>query len=100
MNQQAVRRRSALGRRLHFILLALIVSPADSGGEIEAVNCANDPAEHEISFGPFRLLATRRLLLEGNERVHLGSRALDLLIAFVSEGGARAKRIVPFENLD
>jgi hypothetical protein len=74
--------------------------PSRFRGEIEAVNCANDPAEHEISFGPFRLLATRRLLLEGNERVHLGSRALDLLIAFVSEGDARAKRIVPFENLD
>jgi hypothetical protein len=50
-------------------------------GAIEAVNHANDPAEHEISFGPFRLLPTRRLLLEGNEPVRLGSRALDLLIA-------------------
>ena len=56
-------------------------------GEIEAANRANDPAEHEISFGPFRLLPTRRLLLEGNEPVHLGSRALDLLIALIERPG-------------
>ena len=55
--------------------------PSRLQGAIEAVNHANDPAEHEISFGPFRLLPTRRLLLEGNEPVRLGSRALDLLIA-------------------
>jgi predicted ATPase/DNA-binding winged helix-turn-helix (wHTH) protein len=55
--------------------------------EIESVNRANDPAEHEISFGPFRLLPTRRLLLEGNEPVHLGSRALDLLIALIEHPG-------------
>jgi predicted ATPase/DNA-binding winged helix-turn-helix (wHTH) protein len=61
--------------------------PGRLHGEIEAVNRANDPAEHEISFGPFRLLPTRRLLLEGNEPVHLGSRALDLLIALVERPG-------------
>ena len=61
--------------------------PGRLQGEIEAVNRANDPAEHEISFGPFRLLPTRRLLLEGNEPVHLGSRALDLLIALVERPG-------------
>jgi hypothetical protein len=55
--------------------------PGRLHGEIEAGNRANDPAEHEISFGPFRLLPTRRLLLEGNESVRLGSRAPDLLIA-------------------
>ena len=61
--------------------------PGRLQGEIEAVNRANDPAEHEISFGPFRLLPTRRLLLEGNEPVHLGSRALDLLIALIERPG-------------
>jgi hypothetical protein len=55
--------------------------PGRLHGGIEAGNRAIDPAEHEISFGPFRLLPTRRILLEGNEPVHLGSRALDLLIA-------------------
>jgi predicted ATPase/DNA-binding winged helix-turn-helix (wHTH) protein len=40
-----------------------------------------------ISFGPFRLLPTQRLLLEGNEPLHLGSRALDILIALVERPG-------------
>ena len=55
-----------------------------SGGlhnEIEAFDRARDPAEHEISFGPYRLLPARRLLLEGDKPVPIGGRALDLLIA-------------------
>jgi DNA-binding winged helix-turn-helix (wHTH) protein len=40
-----------------------------------------------ICFGPFRLLATRRLLLEGDRSVRLGSRALDILIALVERRG-------------
>jgi DNA-binding winged helix-turn-helix (wHTH) protein len=37
-----------------------------------------------ISFGPFRLLVSQRLLLEGNKPVRIGSRALDLLVALVT----------------
>src|SRR3954452_21294237 len=40
-----------------------------------------------ISFGPFRLLAARRLLLEGDEPVRLGSRAFDILDALVERAG-------------
>ncbi|CAB3769994.1 ATP-binding protein [Paraburkholderia solisilvae] len=40
-----------------------------------------------ISFGPFRLLAAERLLLAGNERVEVGSRALDVLIALAEAAG-------------
>jgi DNA-binding winged helix-turn-helix (wHTH) protein len=61
-----------------------------SGGlqnEIEAFDRARDPAEHEISFGRFRLLPVQRLLLEGDKPVRLGSRALDLLIALVERRG-------------
>ena len=36
-------------------------------------------APTEVSFGPFRLLPTQFLLLEGNKRVSLGSRALEIL---------------------
>ena len=64
--------------------------------EIEAVNRANDPAEHEISFGLFRLLPTRRLLLEGNEPVHLGSGALDLLIALQRRPTTPQPPLTPF----
>jgi predicted ATPase/DNA-binding winged helix-turn-helix (wHTH) protein len=61
--------------------------PGRLHGKIEAGNRANDPAEYEISFGPFRLLPTRRLLLEGNEPARLGGRALDLLIALIERPG-------------
>src|ERR1041385_4338733 len=42
---------------------------------------------HAISFGPFRLLAKQRLLLEGEKPVRLGSRAFDILIALVERAG-------------
>jgi predicted ATPase/DNA-binding winged helix-turn-helix (wHTH) protein len=40
-----------------------------------------------ISFGPFRLLAGQRLLLEGDKPVRLGSRAFDILAALVARAG-------------
>jgi len=40
-----------------------------------------------ISFGPFRLLAGQRLLLEGDKAVRLGSRAFDILAALVERAG-------------
>src|SRR6266700_773548 len=40
-----------------------------------------------ISFGPFRLLPTQRLLLEGDTPVRLGSRAFDVLVALVERAG-------------
>jgi DNA-binding winged helix-turn-helix (wHTH) protein len=36
-----------------------------------------------IAFGPFRLYASQRLLLEGDKPLRLGSRALDILIALL-----------------
>ena len=40
-----------------------------------------------ISFGPFRLIAAQRLLLEGDKPVRLGSRALDILATLVERAG-------------
>jgi predicted ATPase/DNA-binding winged helix-turn-helix (wHTH) protein len=40
-----------------------------------------------ISFGPFRLLAAERLLLEGDKPVRLGGRAFDILAALVERRG-------------
>jgi len=59
-----------------------------------------DPAgypidEQAISFGPFRLLAAQRLLLEGDQPVRLGSRALDILAVLAENAG----RVVPKEEL-
>ena len=38
-------------------------------------------------FDPFRLFPSQRLLLEGNRRVHIGSRALDILTTLVERAG-------------
>src|SRR6266478_1331964 len=43
--------------------------------------------EHAISFGPYRLLAAQRLLLERDKPVRLGSRAFDILAALVERTG-------------
>src|SRR6202162_3226581 len=40
-----------------------------------------------FSFGPFRLLAPQRLLLEGDRPVRLGNRAFDILTALVERAG-------------
>jgi predicted ATPase/DNA-binding winged helix-turn-helix (wHTH) protein len=44
-------------------------------------------SERAISFGPFHLLPQRRLLLESDRPVPLGSRALDVLIALLDRPG-------------
>jgi DNA-binding winged helix-turn-helix (wHTH) protein len=43
--------------------------------------------EPAISFSPFRLFASQRLLLEGDRPVRLGSRAFDILAALVERAG-------------
>ena len=40
-----------------------------------------------FSFGPFRLLPSQRLLLEDDRRVHIGSRAFDILTTLVERAG-------------
>ena len=40
-----------------------------------------------ISFGPYRLHAAQRLLLEGDKPVRLGSRAFDILATLVQHAG-------------
>jgi TolB-like protein len=42
------------------------------------------PSRDVISFGPFRLVASARLLTKDGAQVDLGARALDMLIALVS----------------
>jgi predicted ATPase/DNA-binding winged helix-turn-helix (wHTH) protein len=45
-------------------------------------------ADFSLSFGPFRLNPTRRILFRDGKPLRLGSRALDLLIALVDSGEA------------
>src|SRR5882757_1433713 len=44
-------------------------------------------AESAILFGPYRLLAAQRLLLEGGKPVRLGGRAFDILTGLVERAG-------------
>jgi DNA-binding winged helix-turn-helix (wHTH) protein len=44
-------------------------------------------APTEVSFGPFRLLPTQFLLMEGSKPVPLGSRALEILIVLLERPG-------------
>jgi len=46
-----------------------------------------DATTSEILFGPFRLLPAQFLLMEGDKPVHLGSRALELLIVLLGRPG-------------
>jgi DNA-binding winged helix-turn-helix (wHTH) protein len=48
---------------------------------------AGDWSESWLSFDSFRLCPQRRLLLEGDEPVRIGSRALDILIALLERPG-------------
>ena len=43
--------------------------------------------DYALSFGPFQLVPTQRLLLEAGEPLHIGSRALDILIALAERPG-------------
>src|SRR6266481_6089998 len=48
---------------------------------------ATSRGEHAFAFGPFRLVPTQRLLLEDDNPVRVGSRALDILTALVERPG-------------
>ena len=43
--------------------------------------------ERALAFGPFRLLLTRRVVMEGNQPLRIGSRALDILLALIEHPG-------------
>jgi len=44
-------------------------------------------SDHAISFGPFRLVPSRHLLLEGDRPLRLGNRAFDILTILVERAG-------------
>src|SRR5260370_27215236 len=58
-----------------------------SSSEVGVVDLAAVSNERAISFGPFRLVPTQRLLLEDDNPVRVGSRALDILTALVERPG-------------
>jgi DNA-binding winged helix-turn-helix (wHTH) protein len=88
-----MRSTSALGR-----LVQLHPEPeSDFGRTVQSGEAARPSLENQtrsanatpadVSFGPFRLLSSQFLLLEGDKPVPLGSRALELLIALLERHG-------------
>ena len=71
--------------------LQLIIQAYDllvAGRETEAAgHAAASTGTHAFSFGPFRLVPSQRLLLEDNSKVHIGSRAFDILTTLVERAG-------------
>lgn len=64
----------------------------DAGGASGRLIRVPDPSgsvlsERMISFGPFRLLPSQRLLLEADREVRVSSRALDILIVLLERPG-------------
>ena len=57
-----------------------------------SMNFIQASATKQVSFGPFRLLPYQRLLMERDEPVHLGSRALDILTVLVERPGGLVTR--------
>ena len=58
-----------------------------SQAQLKQVDRTAAAGECAISFGPFRLFPAKRLLLQGDTPVRLGSRAFDILIALVEHAG-------------
>jgi DNA-binding response OmpR family regulator len=48
---------------------------------------SDETTNEVVAFGPFRLFVGRRLLLEGEAPVRLGSRARNILVALVEKPG-------------
>ena len=58
---------------------------------MQDIHSTSSPApassEHSITFGDFRLLLPQRVLLQGNERIRLGSRAMETLVVLLEQPG-------------
>jgi predicted ATPase/DNA-binding winged helix-turn-helix (wHTH) protein len=54
---------------------------------MDIVTASACPPERVIAFGPFLLFPTKRLLLDGDQPLRMGSRALDILIALAERPG-------------
>jgi DNA-binding winged helix-turn-helix (wHTH) protein len=62
-------------------------SPDTARTSVEKRTGPGTAAPTEVSFGPFCLLPTQFLLLEGDKPVPLGSRALEILIVLLERPG-------------
>src|SRR5262245_15508892 len=73
--------------RFHFNPDLAVQGPVAEKPRVAKLAQPAHTAPTEVSFGPFRLLPTQFLVLEGDKPVALGSRALEILIALVERAG-------------
>jgi DNA-binding winged helix-turn-helix (wHTH) protein len=66
---------------------AIVTRPSAFLSQVEPAGQSIGSVTTMISFGPFHILPRRRLLLEGDQPLRLGSRAFDLLVVLVERAG-------------
>ena len=66
---------------------AVVAGPWSFPGKTTTADRSVALAVPAMSFGPFHVLPTQRLLLEGDRPLRLGSRAFDILVALVERTG-------------
>ncbi|MCS3496152.1 putative ATPase/DNA-binding winged helix-turn-helix (wHTH) protein [Bradyrhizobium japonicum] len=75
------------------IALKSIINTPRDGADVKDAALPHRGEESEVfQFGPFRLVAAKRLLLNGSEPMALGGRALDVLIALLERAGEVVSR--------
>jgi DNA-binding winged helix-turn-helix (wHTH) protein len=65
---------------------AIVDRPLASLSKVEAESSIGSVTTM-ISFGPFHIMPCRRLLLDGDQPLRLGSRAFDILVVLVERAG-------------
>ena len=68
-------------------LLVSCWATGEGGLSPEVTSCADFVGGPLFLFGPFRLLPSQRLLLEGNRSIQIGVRAFDILTILVERAG-------------
>jgi predicted ATPase/DNA-binding winged helix-turn-helix (wHTH) protein len=63
------------------------------------VETPTDTADELVRFGPFTLHPRQRVLMEGTARVHLGSRAFDILVLLLDRAGSFVGKDEIFERV-
>lgn len=64
-----------------------VAAPTRLGRESALAGGREVRSNEIVSFGPFRLVAARRLLLRNDTAVAIGSRAFDILVALIDRAG-------------
>ena len=88
-NSMTLRARPPISGQRHGLPVGFVRAAASSQTQAVPIRAAT---EREISFGPFRLLPSQRLLTKAGREVRVGSRVLDILISLLEHPGRLVTR--------